>query len=60
LENLFDLTDKYAIVTGAGRGFGRNATADELVGTAMYFASGASTYITGHSLIIDSGWIAGL
>lgn len=55
MENLFDLADKYAIVTGAGRGFGRNATADELVGTAVYFAPGASTYITDYSLIIDGG-----
>jgi NAD(P)-dependent dehydrogenase (short-subunit alcohol dehydrogenase family) len=39
---------------------GRYATADELVGTAVYLASDASAYITGHSLIIDGGWTAGL
>lgn len=34
----------------------RHATTDEIVGSVVYLASKASSYVTGHALVIDGGW----
>ena len=36
----------------------RFGTADELVGPALFLASGAASYVTGHILAVDGGYVA--
>jgi NAD(P)-dependent dehydrogenase (short-subunit alcohol dehydrogenase family) len=38
---------------------GRLATPDDLVGAAIYLSSAASDFVTGQTLFVDGGWIAG-
>jgi 2-deoxy-D-gluconate 3-dehydrogenase len=38
---------------------GRTGLPEDLAGAAVFLASAASDYITGQTLIIDGGWMAG-
>jgi len=38
---------------------GRLATSDDLTNAAVYLSSPASDFVTGHTLFVDGGWVAG-
>jgi len=48
-------TDEMASMMTARISLGRIAAADEIVGTALYLASSASSYLNGELLMLDGG-----
>jgi NAD(P)-dependent dehydrogenase (short-subunit alcohol dehydrogenase family) len=63
---LTDMTESYVKDPGFTQSvksripLGRYAHPEELMGAVVFLASNASTYITGHTLVVDGGWTAGL
>jgi len=49
------LSGKVALVTGGTSGIG---TPQEVVNAVLWLCSDASSFVTGHSLTVDGGYIA--
>jgi NAD(P)-dependent dehydrogenase (short-subunit alcohol dehydrogenase family) len=48
-------TEELQVQMASGTALGRVADADEIVGTALYLASDASSYLTGELILLDGG-----
>jgi gluconate 5-dehydrogenase len=57
VQSILDDPEEYARLRGRSP-LGRFGDPWELIGPAMFLASDASSFVTGHSLLVDGGWTA--
>ncbi len=58
--HLFDLARRAGLVTGGTRGLvERTATANEMIGPALFLVADAASYVTGQVQIADGGPVPG-
>jgi NAD(P)-dependent dehydrogenase (short-subunit alcohol dehydrogenase family) len=57
-EGMDDLFEKYVAPAAAKVPLGRLGTIDDIANGVLYLASDASSWVTGHSILIDGGELA--